>query len=246
VNAVCDLSGKVAVVAGATRGAGRGIPVQVDHAVVSQVESLRDRIAVERERVDILVNDMWGGEGKVQWNTPLWKHPLEKGIDVMRNAIESHVITNHFLLPLVLKGEGILFEVSDGTLKYNLENYRCECFYYDISKLAINRLAWAMSRELEPHRSTAMGITPGWLRSEMMLESFKVREENWRDAIRSEPRFAASESPRFVGKAIACLSADPDRRRFNGTSMTSYEVSQIYGFTDLDGTQPDSWSRIAT
>jgi len=285
------LQGKIALVAGATRGAGRGIAIelgaagatvyvtgrttrtnqseyhrhetieetaelvrqvggegialQIDHSDPAQVERLHARISDDHGHLDILVNDIWGGEGKVEWNTPIWKHPLEQGLHVLRNATESHIITNHYLLPLLIRREdGILFEVTDGTLEYNLQHYRCNCLYYDLAKITINRLAWALAHELDDHQCTAIGITPGWLRSEMMLEGFHVTEANWQDAIKIEPGFKNSETPRFVGRAIVHLAADPGVHRFNGQSMTSFQAAKIYGFTDVDGSQPDCWSAL--
>ena len=285
------LKGKIAVVAGATRGAGRGIaielgaagatvyvtgrttrskqsdyhrpetieetaelvcqaggegiPIQIDYTDPAQVEQLAQGIASRHEYLDILVNDIWGGEGKTPWDTPIWEQPLEDGLHVLRNATESHIISNHYLLPLLIRRPGgILFEIADGTLEYNLQHYRCNCLFYDLSKVTVNRIAWALAYELAAHRCTAIGMTPGWLRSEMMLDKFEVTEENWRDAIADQPGFEESETPRFVGRAIAHLAVDSEVHRFNGRSMTSFEAAEIYGFTDLDGSQPNCWGRL--
>ena len=282
------LKGKIAVVAGATRGAGRGIAVELgaagavvyvtgrttksqpsdynrpetieetadlingaggtgiaanlDHTDPVQVEALHETIRKQHGKIDILVNDMWGGEGKIRWDIPLWEQSLSQGLHVLRNATESHIITNHYLLKLLIQRPGgLLFEVSDGTLDYNLTHYRCDCLFYDLAKIIINRLAWSLSIELAKYQCTSVGITPGWLRSEMMLDHYHVTEENWRNAIRQDAGFINSETPRFVGRAIAHLAADPDVSRFNKTSLTAYDVSQIYGFTDLDGRQPNCW-----
>lgn len=224
---------------------GHGIAVQVDHVDPAQVEQFAQRIAREQGRIDILVNDIWGGDGKVQWNTPIWQHNLATGLQVLRNATESHLITNHYLLPLLIKQPGgVVFEVSDGTLEYNLQHYRCNCIYYDLPKLIINRLAWALGQELPPHQCTAIGITPGWLRSEMMLDGYQVTEANWQDAVKGEPRFIHSETPRFMGRAIAHLAADPQVHRFNGQNITAFQAAEIYGVTDLDGRQPNCWEAI--
>ena len=282
------LSGKVALVAGATRGAGRGIAielgaagatvyvtgrttrerqseygrasetieetaelvnaaggtgiaVQVDHLVPEQVQALIERIRTEHGRLDILVNDIWGGEKLFEWNKPVWDHDLDNGLRLLRLGIDTHLITAHFALPLMIERPGgLLVEVTDGTSDYNATHYRLSPFY-DLAKIAVNRMAWAHAKDLEKHGATAVSLTPGWLRSEMMLEAFEVREDNWRDATAKVPHFVISESPRFVGRAVAALAADSERMRWNGHSLSSGGLAQIYGFTDLDGSQPDAW-----
>jgi NAD(P)-dependent dehydrogenase (short-subunit alcohol dehydrogenase family) len=281
------LNGKVALVAGATRGAGRGIAVelgaagatvyvtgrttrqrtseygrketieetaelvaavggtgiavQVDHLVPRDVARLVDRIRTEAGRLDIVVNDVWGGETLFEWNKPVWEHNLEKGLRLLDLGVRTHLITAHYALPLVIAHPGgLLVEVTDGTAEYNATNYRINPFY-DLAKVSVNRLAWAYAKDLAKHQATAVSITPGWLRSEMMLEHFGVSEENWRDATIKVPHFAISETPRFVGRAVAALAADPDRARWNGQSLSSGGLAKVYGFTDLDGSQPDAW-----
>jgi NAD(P)-dependent dehydrogenase (short-subunit alcohol dehydrogenase family) len=221
---------------------GTGIAVNLDHTNPPQVEALCETIQKHHGRLDILVNDIWGGEGKTQWNVPIWEQSLSQGLHVLRNATESHIVTNHYLLKLLIQHPGgVLFEVSDGTLDYNLTHYRCHCLFYDLSKIIVNRVAWSLSIELAKYQCTSIGITPGWLRSEMMLEHYHVTEANWQEAIQQDAGFVNTETPRFIGRAIAYLSADPDVSRFNGTSLTAYDVSQVYGFTDLDGRQPNCW-----
>jgi NAD(P)-dependent dehydrogenase (short-subunit alcohol dehydrogenase family) len=284
------LQGKVALVAGATRGAGRGIAaelgaagatvyvtgrttrtrqseyrrpetieetaelvdalgghgiaVQVDHLEPDQVAALVSRIRAEHGRLDVLVNDIWGGELLVEWDTPVWKHDLEKGLRMLRLAIDTHLITAHHALPLLIERPGgLLVEVTDGTAEYNACHYRISPFY-DLAKVAINRLGWAHAKDLAPHGATAVSLTPGWLRSEMMLEHYGVSEENWRDATANQPDFAISETPRYVGRAVAALAADADRARWNGQSLSSGQLAQVYGFTDLDGSRPDAWRYI--
>jgi NAD(P)-dependent dehydrogenase (short-subunit alcohol dehydrogenase family) len=295
------LRGRVAVVAGATRGAGRGIAaalgeagatvictgrstrsarseydrpetiedtaalvtelggtgiaIAVDHLEPERVRRLAERIRSEHGHIDVLVNDIWGAEklkgGPAQWNTPIWKHDLDKGMRILRLGIDTHLITSHFLLPLLIdRPGGLLIEMTDGTSAYNAQNYRISVFY-DLVKVAVNRLAYSQGHELKQHAGAAVALTPGFLRSEMMLDAFGVREENWRDALtersdkpKAPPDFALSESPRYVGRAVAALAADPDRTRWNQRSVNSGELARAYGFTDLDGSRPDVWRYI--
>jgi NAD(P)-dependent dehydrogenase (short-subunit alcohol dehydrogenase family) len=284
------LDGKVALVAGATRGAGRGIAVElgaagatvyltgrttreqqseygrpetieetaalvsaaggtgiavrVDHLVADDVRALVERIRAEQGRLDVLVNDIWGGEKLFEWNKPVWEHNLENGLRMLRLAIDTHLITAHHALPLLIEHPGgLLVEVTDGTAEYNAEHYRLSPFY-DLAKVAVLRMAWAHAKDLAPHGATSIALTPGWLRSEMMLEAFGVSEANWRDATAKIPHFVISETPRFVGRAVAALAADPDRARWNGQSLSSGGLAQVYGFTDLDGSRPDAWRYV--
>ncbi|MDQ4098450.1 MAG: SDR family oxidoreductase, partial [Actinomycetota bacterium] len=226
---------------------GRGVAIPVDHLDSSQVHRLAQTIRNEYGHIDVLVNDIWGGEvlkgGPSQWNTPIWEHDLEKGLRILRLAIDTHLITSHHLLPLLIdKPGGVLVEVTDGTAGYNASRYRISVFY-DVAKAAVNRLAFSQGHELRPHGAIAVAITPGWLRSEMMLENLGVTEENWRDALgsRAPPDFSMSESPRYVGRAVVALASDPGRGRWNQASVSSAQLAAAYGFTDLDGTQPDIW-----
>jgi NAD(P)-dependent dehydrogenase (short-subunit alcohol dehydrogenase family) len=232
---------------------GRGIAVPVDHLEDEQVKALAARIRADHGHIDVLVNDIWGGErlkgGPAQWNTPIWKLDLATGLRILRLAIDTHLITSHHLLPLLIdRPGGLLVEVSDGTAEYNASHYRISVFY-DLAKSSVNRLAFSQGHELEAHGATAVCVTPGWLRSEMMLDAYRVTEENWRDALQPDrdgptapPGFARSESPRYVGRAVAALAADPKRARWNQKSVTAGALAAVYGFTDLDGTQPDAWS----
>lgn len=289
------LAGKVALVAGATRGAGRGIAValgaagatvygtgrttrtqpseyerpetiedtaelvtaaggtgiavQIDHLERDQVAALLARIDDEQGRLDILVNDIWGGENLVDWNATLWQHDLDAGFRILRLAIDTHLITSHFALPLLTREPGgLVVEVTDGTAEYNAANYRINAFY-DLAKMAPIRLAFAQGSEIGPLGATAVALTPGWLRSELMLEHYGVREDNWLEATTrvSDPdhpdpgHFAISESPTFVGRAVVALATDPDRARWNRQSTSSGALAQVYGFTDVDGSRPDAW-----
>jgi NAD(P)-dependent dehydrogenase (short-subunit alcohol dehydrogenase family) len=220
---------------------GRGIAVPTDHLVPGQVQALVERIRRDEGRLDILVNDIWGGEKLFEWNKPVWEHGLDNGLRLLRLGIDTHLITAHFALPLLIAHPGgLLVEVTDGTADYNATHYRLSPFY-DLAKTAVNRMAWAHAKDLAPHGATSVSLTPGWMRSEMMLEAFGVREENWRDALTAQPHFVISETPRFVGRAVAALAADPDRARWNGQSLSSGGLAQVYGFTDIDGSRPDAW-----
>jgi NAD(P)-dependent dehydrogenase (short-subunit alcohol dehydrogenase family) len=281
------LAGKVALVAGATRGAGRGIAVAlgeagatvygtgrstrerrseidrpetieetaelvtaaggegiavaVDHLDPGQVRGLVERIDAEHGRLDVLVNDIWGAEHLFEWNAPVWEHDLDNGLRLLRLAIDTHLVTSHHALPLLVRRPGgLVVEVTDGTAAYNADHYRLNAFY-DLAKTSVIRLAWAQAQELASHEATAVALTPGWMRSEAMLEIHRVGEANWREATERTPHFCISESPRFVGRAVAALAADRDVSRWNGQSLSSGQLAQVYGFTDLDGTRPDCW-----
>ncbi|MFE7093763.1 SDR family oxidoreductase [Streptomyces erythrochromogenes] len=281
------LEGKVALVAGATRGAGRGIAVQLgargatvyvsgrstrgrrseydrpetieetaelvtaaggrgiavvaDHLVPGEVEALVRRIDTEQGRLDVLVNDIWGGELLFEWDSTVWEHDLDKGLRLLRLAVETHAVTSHFAVPLLLREPGgLVVEMTDGTTDYNATRYRVS-FFYDIAKSSVLRMAFALGHELGPRGATAVALTPGWLRSEMMLDAYGVTEETWRDALAQNPHFAISETPAYVGRAVAALAADPEVSRWNGQSLSSGRLAQVYGFTDLDGSRPDAW-----
>jgi NAD(P)-dependent dehydrogenase (short-subunit alcohol dehydrogenase family) len=292
------LRGRVAVVAGATRGAGRGIAcalgeagatvictgrttraggaarsdydrpgetiedtaelvtslggvgvaVAVDHLVPAEVAALADRVRTDHGHIDVLVNDIWGAEdlkgGPPEWDRPIWELDLERNLRILRLAIDTHVITSHHLLPLLVdQPGGLLVEVTDGTRAYNDTHYRISVFY-DLAKVAVNRLAWSQGHELAAVGCTAVAVTPGWMRSELMLDAFETTEATWRSAVgvTAPPGFASSETPRYVGRGIAAMAADPDVARWNQTSVSSADLMRAYRFTDVDGSQPDGWA----
>lgn len=280
------LAGKVALVAGGTRGAGRGIAVElgcagatvyvtgrssgkqrsemgrsetieetaelvdaagghgiavrVDHLVPDEVSALIGRIDAEHGRLDVLVNDIFGAP-RIEWGKSVWESDLPYGLRMLRLAIDTHAITSHFAIPLLLRSDrGLLVEVNDGTADYNRDRYR-NSFFYDLAKAGVQRMAFALSHELRNTQTTVVTLTPGWLRSEAMLDAFGVTESNWRDATQRVPHFAISESPAFVGRAVAVLAADEHVSRWHGRSLSSGELAQVYDFTDVDGSRPDAW-----
>jgi NAD(P)-dependent dehydrogenase (short-subunit alcohol dehydrogenase family) len=219
---------------------GRGIAVQVDHLVSDQVRALVARIEREQGVLHLLVNDIWGAT-RMEWNKTVWESDLEYGLRTLRLAVDTHAITSHFALPLLIRRPGgLVVEVTDGTDDYNATHYRVS-FFYDLAHAAVNRMAFALAHELRPRGATAVSLTPGWLRSEAMLEAYGVFESNWWEATQRQPHFAISESPAFVGRAVVALAQDPDVGRWNGQSLSSGQLAKIYGFTDLDGSHPDAW-----
>jgi NAD(P)-dependent dehydrogenase (short-subunit alcohol dehydrogenase family) len=280
-----QLKGKVALVAGATRGAGRaiavelgragatvyatgrstrssrseydrpetiedtadlieaaggeGVAVKVDHLEADQVAALVERIDSDHGRLDILVNDIWGGEKLFDWNAKLWEHDLDNGLRLLRLAVETHLITSHHALPLLVRRPGgLVVEMTDGTADYNAVNYRVSAFY-DLAKSSVLRLAWSQGHELAEFGCTALALTPGWMRSEIMLEARGVTEANWSEG--DPGHFGISETPTYTGRAVAALAADPDVARFNQGSLSSGQLAREYGFTDVDGSTPDAW-----
>ena len=208
---------------------GTGIPVQVDHNDVTQVRKLAGRI----DRLDLLVNGVWGGDPLTDWSHPLWEQDLQTGLKLLRNAVETHIVTSHALLPkLIANGTGLVVEVTDG----NTARYRGS-FFYDLAKHSVIRLAQAQAHELKPHNVAAVALTPGFLRSEAVLEHFHTTEDDWRDT--TDPHFARSESPAYLGRAVAALAQDPDILEKSGRALDTASLAREYGFTDADGTRPD-------
>lgn len=222
---------------------GRGIAVQVDHLDAEQVRALVTRIEREQGGLQLLVNDIFGAT-KIEWNKPVWESDLEYGLHLLHLAIDTHAITSHFAIPLLLQTPGgLVIEVNDGTAEYNDKTYR-NSFFYDLAKAGVQRMGFALAHDLAPRGATAVTLTPGWLRSEAMLDVYGVTEATWREAIERQPHFAITETPRFVGRAVAALAQDPERARWHGQSLSSGGLAKVYGFTDLDGSRPDAWRYV--
>ena len=280
------LDGQVALVAGATRAAGRGIAlelaaagakvwctgrstrdhpatpgrpetieetaeliaaaggeamaVRVDHTVDAEVAALAARVEAEDGRVDILVNDIWGGDALTSWGAPFWRQEMADVRTLVDRALLSHWITaRHFAPMMVAADRGLIVEVTDG---YEA-GYRGQILY-DFIKAGVIRLAYGMAWDLARTGVTALAVTPGFLRSEAILEGFGVTEANWRHAVAKEAEFAFSESPRYVGRAIAALAADPNVRAKAGAVFFAADLADEYGFTDADGSRPHFWRGV--
>jgi NAD(P)-dependent dehydrogenase (short-subunit alcohol dehydrogenase family) len=228
-----------------TAAGGTGVAVPADHLDPAAVTAVVDRIRAGHGRLDVLVNDIWGGDHLAAFGKPLWEQPLDDGLRMLRLAVETHIVTSHRALPLLLENPGgLVVEITDGTAEFNA-GYRADVgLFYDLAKWSVIRLAAAQAAEIGPHGGTAVALSPGYLRSEAMLEHFGVTEENWRDGVAEDPHFAISETPAFVGRAVAALAGDPGRARWNGRSLSSGELALAYGFTDLDGSRPDAFRYI--
>jgi NAD(P)-dependent dehydrogenase (short-subunit alcohol dehydrogenase family) len=217
------------------RAGGVGIPVQVDHGDREQVRQLASMIEERHGRVDIVVNSVWGGDDLVQWEAPFWDQDLDQGLGLLRQAIDTHIITSWHTAPLLQRSaSGLLVEVTDGVSG----RYRGTLFY-DLVKASVIRLAVAQAEDLRQSGVAAVAISPGFLRSEAMLERFGVTEDTWREAIAQDPHFEFSETPHYLGRAIAALAADPDKMDRTGSATATWELFGAYGFTDLDGNRPD-------
>ena len=275
------LAGRVAVVAGATRGAGRGIAralgeagafvyctgrsavghprgmdrpetidetanlireaggqavaVRVDHTCDEEVASLAERVRGETGRLDVLVGSIWGADPMVDWAKRFWEIDLDDLRGYLDQTLVSHLITNRRLAPLMVEANrGLIVEVIDG----HFAGYRGHILY-DLVKASLARLAYGMAMELARTGVTALALSPGFLRSEAVLEHFGVSEQNWRDAIAKDRYFAESETPALVGRAVAALAGDPQVGRKAGLALFASDLAREYGFTDVDGRTPD-------
>ncbi len=287
------LSERVALVAGATRGAGRAIAVElaragahvyatgrssrtsgrsemdrpetieetgdriaavghgsalvVDHEDPQAVSALVSRIEAEHGRLDLLVNDIFGGDRYAQFDKPLWQHDLTGGLRMLRMGVDTHLVTCALAIPLMLRsGAGLVVEVTDGTSRFNSRHRQGVGFYYDLVKANVDRIVASLAAELADHPVAAVGVTPGWLRSERMLENLGVTEDTWSDALAAVPGFAISESPTYLARGVAALAADPLAARFSGRVLTSRQLADTYDVADTDGSRPDCWGYIDT
>lgn len=218
------------------RRGGRAAALRVDHTEPTEVESLVRQIEQEQSgRLDVLVNDVWGGDPLAHWGVPFWQHDLEDGLALLRNAVDSHIVTSWFAARLMKeRRSGLIIEVTDGVT----DRYRGSLFY-DLAKASVIRLALAQAEELRPYNVAAVAVSPGFLRSEAMLDHFSVSEDSWREAIAKDPNFAASETPFYIGRAVVALAADPGMMAKSGKALATWNLAREYGFTDVDGTQPD-------
>jgi NAD(P)-dependent dehydrogenase (short-subunit alcohol dehydrogenase family) len=217
-----------------TKAGGLGIPVQVDHTVESEVIGLFDKVKKESGRLDILVNDIWGGDPLTEWGKPFGEHNLYKGLQMQKQAVESHIVTAHYSIPLFKETKGgLIIEITDGVDYKPRGN-----FYYSLAKISTIHIAQAMAEDLKSSNITSIAVTPGFLRSEAMLELFGVTEENWKEGAKKDPHFIASETPYYIGEAIRCLASDPEIMAKTGGVYSTWELSEFYGFKDIDGTKP--------
>lgn len=222
-----------------TARGGRGIPVRVDHTDAAQVEDLIRRIGTEQDgRLDLLVNDVWGGDPLAEWSKPFWEHDLQAGLQMQRQAVTSHIITARAAAPLmVARRTGLIIEVTDG------DDYRYRgSLFYSLAKISAIHLATAMAADLKPHGVVALALTPGYLRSEAVLEHWGVTEANWREGAQKDPHFIASETPYYIGKAVVALAADPNVAAKAGKCLSTWGLSDEYGLVDVDGNRPH-WGR---
>ena len=218
-----------------TAAGGRGIAARTDHTVEAEVERLFARVREEQGRLDVLVNDVWGGDALTEWGRPFWELSTAQGLELLERAVHSHIVTSRHGVPLMVeRNAGLVVEVTDG----DTLGYRGNLFY-DIAKNAVIRLAYAMAADLHAHGVTALALTPGLMRSEAVLDHCGVTEASWRDAIADDPYFAESETPCYVGRAVAALAADPDIGVKSGGLFSSWGLAKEYGFTDVDGRRPD-------
>jgi NAD(P)-dependent dehydrogenase (short-subunit alcohol dehydrogenase family) len=230
---------------------GSGSALVVDHEDPAAVAALVETIEREQGRLDVLVNDIFGGDPYMEWDKPLWEHDWEGGLRMLQMGVHTHLITCRAALPLMLRTaeangtRGLVVEMTDGTSQANAEFRRNVGFYYDLVKANVERIVKGLTAELENQPVTAVGVTPGWLRSEKMLENFGVTEANWRDAVEKRPGFGISESPTYVARGVAALATAADAERWSGMILSARQLADAYGFTDTDGSRPDCWGHLA-
>jgi NAD(P)-dependent dehydrogenase (short-subunit alcohol dehydrogenase family) len=229
---------------------GAGSAVVVDHEDPAAVAELIDGVGHEQGRLDVLVNDIFGGDRYMEWDKPLWEHDWAGGLRMLQMGVHTHLITCRHAVPLVLRtatahGRGLVVEMTDGTSEANAEFRRNVGFYYDLVKANVERIVKGLDAELESSPVTVVGVTPGWLRSERMLENFGVGEANWRDAVEKRPAFGISESPTYVARGVAALADAVDADRWAGTIVSARQLADAYGVTDTDGSRPDCWGHLA-
>jgi NAD(P)-dependent dehydrogenase (short-subunit alcohol dehydrogenase family) len=230
---------------------GEGSALVADHEDPASVAALLATIEAEHGRLDVLVNDIFGGDRYAEWDKPLWEHDWAGGLRMLQMGVHTHLITCRAAIPLILRTatvegtRGLVVEVTDGTSEANAEFRRSVGFYYDLVKANVERIVIGLNAELGNHPVTALGVTPGWLRSEKMLENFGVTEETWRDALVKTPGFAISESPAYIGRGVAALAAAADVGRWAGRIASARQLADAYGVTDTDGSRPDCWGYLA-
>jgi NAD(P)-dependent dehydrogenase (short-subunit alcohol dehydrogenase family) len=224
-----------------TAAGGTGIAVRVDHAVEAEVKALFERVDTEQGRLDVLVNSVAGEDPRMGAWGSFWETDLSNAAEVLRAAVLSHLITAKYAAPMMIRQRrGLIVEVTESDLLIGGAGNLLQ----SLVKHSTKGLALMMADELRPHRVAALAITPGFLRSESMLQHFGVTEETWRDGGKKDPHFLASESPLFVGRAVAALAADPNVFKRSGDVTSSWDVARDFDFTDADGSRPD-WGEHA-
>ena len=230
---------------------GSGAARVVDHEDPAAVAELVAAVEREHGRLDVLVNDIFGGDRYMDWDKPLWEHDWHGGLRMLQMGVHTHLITSRAAIPLMLRtatthgSDGLVVEMTDGTSQANAEFRRNVGFYYDLVKANVERIVKGLTAELEDHPVTAVGVTPGWLRSERRLENFGVTEATWRQACAKTPGFAISESPTYVAKGVAALARTGDAARWAGAIISARQLADAYGITDTDGSRPDCWGYLA-
>lgn len=224
------------------RAGGSGVALRVDHLDPDQVRELAERIDRDHGRLDVLVDGIWGGDTHIAWGKPVWEHPLDASLRMIRLGVDAHLITSHFLLPLVLRRRGgLVVELTDGTVEYNANYREGTTLAFYLAKTVAHTLAIGEAAETAEYGCTAVALTPGWLRSEAMLDEFGVSEDNWQDAFEAQPHFCLSESPTFIARTVAALAADAEKSRFSGQTLNSGQLAEIYDIDDVDGSRPNWW-----